>query len=100
MKGFHVSASGAIQGHHGPLVPISSMFGTLSKREIFILATFNLSSANAFNLVTFIILLFGKGLKASVYLSDAITKKQGDHQQATISSFTKNLEDIFFIIPA
>ena len=22
MNGFHVSASGAIQGHHGPLVPI------------------------------------------------------------------------------
>ena len=31
MNGFHVLASGAIQGHHGPLV------------------TFNLSSANAFN---------------------------------------------------
>ena len=31
MKGFHVSASGAIQGHHGPLVltiydPFPSMF--------------------------------------------------------------------------
>ena len=23
MNGFHVSASGAIQGHHGPLVPVS-----------------------------------------------------------------------------
>ena len=35
---------------------------TLSKREILILATFNLSSANAFNLVTSKILSFGKGL--------------------------------------
>ena len=34
----------------------------VSKREILILAT-NLSSANAFNLVTCKILLFGKGLK-------------------------------------
>ena len=25
MNGFHVSASGAIQGHHGPLVDISSL---------------------------------------------------------------------------
>ena len=26
MNGFHVSASGAIQGHHGPLVPFPTMF--------------------------------------------------------------------------
>ena len=26
MNGFHVSASGAIQGHHGPLVPVPSVF--------------------------------------------------------------------------
>ena len=26
VKGFHVSASGAIQGHHGPLVVIMSLF--------------------------------------------------------------------------
>ena len=26
MNGFHVSASRAIQGHHGPLVPFSAMF--------------------------------------------------------------------------
>ena len=28
MKGFHVSASGAIQGHHGPLVPCPKIFST------------------------------------------------------------------------
>ena len=38
------------------------MFSTLSKREIIISATFNLSFANAFNLVTSEILLFGNGL--------------------------------------
>ena len=26
MNGFHVSASGAIQGHHGPLVPFPTVF--------------------------------------------------------------------------
>ena len=26
MNGFHVSASGAIQGHHGPLVPFPTEF--------------------------------------------------------------------------
>ena len=30
MNGFHVSASGAIQGHHGPLVPLPTMFSTQS----------------------------------------------------------------------
>ena len=29
MNGFHVSASGAIQGHHGPLVPFLTMFSTI-----------------------------------------------------------------------
>ena len=38
------------------------MFSTLSKEEIIILVTFNLSSANAFNLVLSKILSFGKGL--------------------------------------
>ena len=28
MNGFHVSASGAIQGHHGPLVPFPTVFST------------------------------------------------------------------------
>ena len=40
-------------------------FLTLSKKEIIILATFNFSSANAFNLVTSKILLFGKELTLS-----------------------------------
>ena len=43
MNGFHVSASGAIQGHHGPLVQI-----------------FILSSANAFNTDQSKILSFGR----------------------------------------
>ena len=38
------------------------VFPTMSKREIIILATFNLSSANAFNLVMSKNLLFGKEL--------------------------------------
>ena len=38
------------------------MFSTLPKTGIIILATLNLSSANAFNLVKAKILLFGKGL--------------------------------------
>ena len=38
------------------------MFSALSKAKIIILATFNLSSANAFNLVKAKILLFVKGL--------------------------------------
>ena len=39
------------------------MFPTLSKREIIILATFNFTSANAFNFVQSKILSFGKELK-------------------------------------
>ena len=40
MNGFHVSASGAIQGHHGPLVPFPSVFSrlillTLEKQGLF-----------------------------------------------------------------
>ena len=30
LKGFHVSASGAILGHHGPLVVLSNTFEILS----------------------------------------------------------------------
>ena len=40
----------------------NTVFSTLSKREIVIIATSNFSSANAFNLVTSKILLFGKEL--------------------------------------
>ena len=40
-----------------------SVFSTLSKRENIILATFNLSSTNAFNFVTSKILSFGKELR-------------------------------------
>ena len=43
---------------------------TLSKGGTAILATFNLSSASAFNLVMSIILSFGKGLKMSVILNN------------------------------
>ena len=41
--------------------PFTQVFSTLSKGEIIILATFNLSSANAFSLVSSKSLLFGKG---------------------------------------
>ena len=43
------------------------MFPTLSKSEIIILATFNLSSANAFNLDQSRSLLFGKELTCVNY---------------------------------
>ena len=36
-----------------------TMFSTLSKREIIILATFNITSANVFNSITYKALLFG-----------------------------------------
>ena len=42
------------------LFPFPIMFSSLSKRKIIILAIFSLSSANAFNLITSKILLFGK----------------------------------------
>ena len=42
--------------------PFATVFSTLSRRKVIILEMYNLSSANAFNLVTFKILLFGKGL--------------------------------------
>ena len=43
--------------------PFPTVLSTLSKREIIILQMFNLSSANALNLVTSKMLWFGKGLK-------------------------------------
>ena len=45
--------------------PFPMMFSPLSKREISILATLNLSSASAFSLVGGEILLFGKGFTLS-----------------------------------
>ena len=45
MNGFHVSASGAIQGHHGPLV---ILIPTLLDMKPMFFATFNFVSANAF----------------------------------------------------
>ena len=42
--------------------PFPTMFSTLSKTEIIIFVTFNLSSANALNLVRPKILSCGKGL--------------------------------------
>ena len=47
---------------HFLLFPV---FSTLSRREIITLAMFNLTSANAFNLVTSKLLSFGKGLTHS-----------------------------------
>ena len=47
-----------------PVFPPPKVFSTLSKREIIIVATFNLSSANAFNLVTSAFFSFGKELNA------------------------------------
>ena len=55
MNGFHVSASGAIQGHHGPLV-------YYSQNKFEILVTFFLLSASALNNDQCKILSFGKEL--------------------------------------
>ena len=46
--------------------PFPTMFSTLSKTEFIIFVTFNLSSANAFNLVWSKILLCGNGLNFSL----------------------------------
>ena len=35
MNGFHVSASGAIQGHHGPLVIFSHRPKVMQARDVF-----------------------------------------------------------------
>ena len=43
--------------------PSHTVFSTLTKREIVIIATFDLSSAIAFNLITFKISSFGKELR-------------------------------------
>ena len=51
MNGFHISASGAIQGHHGPLVSFPTMYSTFAKTEVIFGAKFNSSSANALNFV-------------------------------------------------
>ena len=74
MNGFHVSASGAIQGHHGPLVLVymTSLLKTLSSKAFFLIV----------NLITFIHVLYiissghhckwftlpGKNLTSVVYL--------------------------------
>ena len=48
------------------------MFSTLSKTEIIIFVTFNMSSANAFSFIWSKILSCGNGLMASGNLSGAI----------------------------
>ena len=48
------------------IFPLSTMFSTLSKKEIIIFVSFNLSSANAFNLIWSKILSCGNGLTAQV----------------------------------
>ena len=47
------------------IFPFPTMFSTLSKTEMIIFVTYNLSSANAFNLVRSKILSCGNGLKGS-----------------------------------
>ena len=54
------------------------MFSTLSKGEIVILATFNFSSRNAFNLVTSKIVSFGRGLKAGDVSATTIVNHDDD----------------------
>ena len=47
------------------IFPFQTVFSTVSKKEIVILVTFILSSANAFNLVTSKISSFGKRLNVT-----------------------------------
>ena len=61
MKGFHVSASGAIQGHHGPLVPFPTVRSNPSGELSFIFSKFEIVVANLFSLEHREI-LFGKGI--------------------------------------
>ena len=53
MNGFHVSASGVIQGHHGPLV-----------------IKFEMSAANSFSFEEFRICCLGKSLKLNYMVKD------------------------------
>ena len=50
MNGFHVSASGAIQGHDGPLVPFPTVFSSHLDNFLPFLSNLKLSSANSFSL--------------------------------------------------
>ena len=53
------------KGENAAFSPFPTMFSTLSRTKIMIVATFNLSSANAFNLDQSRILSFGKELNHS-----------------------------------
>ena len=53
-----------------------SVFYSVKKGEIVILATFNLSSANAFNLVMSKIVSFGKGLNGTQNLTLSFKAKK------------------------
>ena len=72
MNGFHVSASGAIQGHHGPLV-------------------FSLSSANAFNLDQFKFLSFGRGLTLKVPITTEVAFAASLDQDKAVQNMQPNL---------
>ena len=61
MKGFHVSASGAIQGHHGPLVPFPIVFSTLFEDFLPFSSNLKLSSANSLNMKVSKICHLGQG---------------------------------------
>ena len=52
MNGFHVSASGAIQGHHGPLVPHFCPIRGLNQRLN--VTTLNLSSGDIYTLTNIV----------------------------------------------
>ena len=50
MNGFHASASGAIQGHHGPLVSFPTVLSSFLDNFLPFLSNLKLLSANFFSL--------------------------------------------------
>ena len=61
MNGFHVSASGAIQGHHGPLVSFRTMFFTNLEGVLPFSSNLKLSCSNSLSLEESKICHLGKG---------------------------------------
>ena len=74
MNGFHVSASGAIQGHHCPHVLLPTVFSTQLENFLPFSSSMKLSSASSLSLEASKICCLGEGLKGKVL-------PQGIHQR-------------------
>ena len=76
MKGFHVSASGAIQDHHGPLVNEMNLFNSLPNNKILDVIKFKGFACDKINVAQMLISVFdrvensvGKGEKCQQHFS-------------------------------